>query len=243
MNKPKNITDIDWQLLKNKYPNTLNEIIEKLNNGYPVQYLIGNVEFIDSIIKVDKRVLIPRFETELLVEKTINYANKIFSNKINVVDLGTGSGCISIALKKHLDCDIDAIDISKDAIKLAKENAKLNKVNINFINKDMINELDKNYDIIISNPPYISKNAYIEKGVLDNEPHIALFAENNGLYFYERIINNHLKRLNKPGLIAFEIGDNQEKELEKIIVNNNIKKYKFEVDLTKRVRYLFIFNE
>ena len=111
MNKPKNVTDTDWQLLKEKYPNKLNDVSVLLENDYPVQYLIGNVEFIDSIIKVDKRVLIPRFETELLVEKTINYAKKIFKNKINIVDLGTGSGCISIALKKHLDCSIDAIDI------------------------------------------------------------------------------------------------------------------------------------
>lgn len=243
MNKPKNVTDTDWQLLKEKYPNKLNDISVLLENDYPVQYLIGNVEFIDSIIKVDKRVLIPRFETELFVEKTINYAKKIFKNKINIVDLGTGSGCISIALKKHLDCNIDAIDISKDAIKLAKENAKLNKVKIDFINKNMIDELDKNYDIIISNPPYIAKDGYIEKKVLENEPHIALFAENNGLYYYEKIINNHLKKLNKLGLMAFEIGDNQNKELEKIMFKNKIKKYKFEVDLTGRIRYLFIFNE
>lgn len=241
--KLENISLPDLELLKNKYKNNFDEIIKKIESGYPVQYLIGNVEFYNSIIKVNENVLIPRFETEVLVDKTINYAKKIFNKKIKIIDLGTGSGCIAIALAKELDANVDALDISESALEVARDNAKKNNVEINFINQNMEDSLDNNYDIIISNPPYIPNDGFVEKIVKENEPNIALFAPNKGLYFYEEILKKHLNNLNKPGLIAFEIGDNQEEDLKIILNNYNNIRYSFENDLQGLTRYLFIFNE
>ena len=243
MNKPQNINIKDWQLLNELYPNNLEEIVSRINAGYPIQYLIGNVEFLNTIIDVDERVLIPRFETEYLVSLVIDYAKNHFNHKISTIDLGTGSGCIAIALKKHLNSDVTAVDISLDALELAIANSKKNNVKIEFLHQDMLSDLVNNYDIIISNPPYIPHNGYVEDGVLKYEPHLALFAEDNGLYFYKQIINKHLKNLNKPGLMAFEIGDNESSDLQKFLDANTNLKYEFTSDLTGRTRYLFIFNE
>ena len=100
--------------------------LERLKNGDSPQYIVGNVDFYGNIINVDNRVLIPRFETELLVEKTINYINKMFNKRINILDLCTGSGCIAISIKKIVDCNMDACDISSDALEVARDNIKLN---------------------------------------------------------------------------------------------------------------------
>lgn len=243
MNKPENISLADYQILKDKYKDNLEEALNKLNNGYPIQYLIGNVEFLNTIINVDERVLIPRFETEGLVDKTMKYAKEIFQDKINIIDLGTGSGCIAIALKKNLDSFVTAIDISKDALKLANINANQNNVDINFIERSMLDELTQSYDIIISNPPYIPKDGFVEDIVKNNEPNIALFTEDNGIYFYKEIIKRHLEKLNNPGLMAFEIGDNEEDLLKEFLRDYPNIKYKFEKDLQGLTRYLFIFNE
>lgn len=238
--KPDYISEPDWIILTKKYPNA-EELLDKLTN-YPPQYLIGNVDFYGSIINVDERVLIPRYETELLVDKTIKYAKRIFTSKINIIDLGTGSGCIAISLKKNLDCNLTALDISKDALSLAKTNAQLNNTEITFINKSMTENLTNNYDIIISNPPYIPYDGFIEEKVKNNEPNIALFAKDNGLYFYKEILNKHLDNLNSPGIIAFEIGDNQKELLEPLVKELKLK-YSFENDLQGLPRYLFIFFE
>ncbi len=237
--KPDYISKKDWDLLIKKYPN-IDELLEKLTN-YPPQYLIGNVEFYNQIINVDERVLIPRFETELLVDKTIKYAKYLFDKKINIIDLGTGSGCIAIALKKNLDSYVTAIDISSLALSLAKENAKINNACINFKNKSMLDSLDKTYDIIISNPPYIPFDGFVEEKVKNTEPNIALFAEDDGLYFYKQIFNRHLDKLNTPGLLALEFGDNQMDKLKNIVTSLNLS-YKFEKDLQGLPRYLFIFK-
>ena len=242
MNKPEFLSFKDWELLKNKYPKNIEEILAKITAGYPVQYLIGNVYFYNSIINVSENVLIPRPETEYLVEKTIDYAKK-FNHKINIIDLGTGSGCIAIALKKELDSEVSAIDISKDALDLAKLNARENNVDINFYESDITKPLENMYDIIISNPPYIPKDGYVAENVLKYEPHIALFADDFGIYFYKQIIKNNLNKLNKNGFMAFEIGDNEDKLLEEFLKEEGITNYKFECDLTGRIRYLFIFNE
>ena len=240
-----NLLNNDIELIK-KYvlKDKQEQALKRLENGEPVQYIIGNVEFYNSIIDVNKNVLIPRFETELLVDKTIKYLKDMFNKKIDIVDLGTGSGCIAISLKKAIDCNITALDISKDALEVAKNNAIKNNVEIDFQEYDIAKPYNKIFDCIISNPPYIAKDAYIEQKVLDNEPNIALFADDNGLYFYKKILDYSSKMLNNKSLIAFEIGDNQ-KELLEDYINNNYKgiNYKFEKDLTDRYRYLFIFNE
>ena len=240
-----NLLNNDIELIK-KYVSEekIQQALKRLEDGEPVQYIIGNVEFYNSIIDVNKNVLIPRFETELLVVKTIKYLKEMFNKKIDIVDLGTGSGCIAISLKKAIDCNVTALDISKEALEVAKSNAIKNNVDIDFQEYDITKLYNKIFDCIISNPPYIAKDAYIEQKVLDNEPIIALFADDNGLYFYKKILEYSSKMLHKKSLIAFEIGDNQ-KELLEDYLNNNYKdiNYKFEKDLTDRYRYLFIFNE
>lgn len=243
MNKPQNINIKDWQLLNELYSNNLEDIINKINTGYPIQYLIGNVEFLNTIIDVDERVLIPRFETEYLVSLVIDYAKNHFNHKLSTIDLGTGSGCIAIALKKNLNSDVTAVDISESALDLAKENAMKNNVEITFLKQDMLDDLPTNYDIIISNPPYIPQNGYVEERVLNYEPHLALFAKDQGIYYYKQIINKHLKNLNKPGLMAFEIGDNEMPLLKTFLDETITLRYEFVSDLTSRIRYLFIYNE
>lgn len=188
----------------------LDKYIKELEKGKPIQYIIGNVNFYGNIIKVNDSVLIPRFETELLCEKIINLVKKKYPNKkIDILDLGTGSGCIAITLKKELESNVTALDISEKALEVAKENAKLNNVEIDFINEDMVKYKEKKYDVIISNPPYIDKNEEIMDIVKDNEPHLALYAEEEGIYFYRKIIEN-IKYIGKEKyIIAFEIGQSQ----------------------------------
>ena len=230
------------ELLKEKYQETFDEVIEKINNGYPIQYAIGNVEFLNTTINVDERVLIPRFETELLVDKTIKYIKQYFDKTVDILDLGTGSGCIAIALKKSIDCNVKGIDISKDALEVARENANINNVEIDFYEGTMADHLSNNYDVIISNPPYIPFDGYVEDIVKNNEPNVALYAPDEGIFYYKEIISKHMNNLNKPGIMAFEIGDNEEELLIQVLEDNNITNYSFEKDLNDRIRYLFIFN-
>ena len=244
MNKPKNISKNDWNLLQNKYTN-LDDVIEKINSGYPVQYLIGNVDFYGYLIKVNPNVLIPRFETEGLVEKTLDYIKKLNLDNSSLLEIGTGSGCISIALKKENESlEITAIDISRQALTVAKKNAKLNKVDINFICKDLFKfNLVNNYDVIVSNPPYISPG----DNVSDNtkyEPYNAIYVEGDPLKYYEEIFKIGTKVLNKKNLIALEIDEEQGNSLKKL-AKTYFKNAKIEVDkdLAGKVRYIFIINE
>lgn len=222
----------------------LEDGIKRLNNGEPVQYIVGNVDFYGYKINVNKNVLIPRFETEELVFKTINLIKKILNENIKVLDIGTGSGCISIALKKEIPgLDITAVDISEDALVVAKNNALENNCEINFIKSDLFNNIDDKYDLIISNPPYISYDEQIMDIVKKNEPHLALYAKNNGLYFYEEIIKNSSNYLNDKNIIAFEIGYLQANEIKKMThkyyPNSNII---IEKDMQEKDRFVFIIN-
>lgn len=238
--KPEYITDTDWKLLKERYPDNIEEVLDKLEAHYPVQYLIGNVEFLNTIIHVDERVLIPRFETELLVEKTIQKLKKMKLENPNILELGTGSGCISIALKKNIDCKVSAVDISEDAIEVARENATLNKVSIDFKVQDMLNINYEGYDLIISNPPYVSETEPVGKET-QYEPQNALFAKEKGLFFYQEIIKKISELSTKPKLIAFEIGMTQGNELLEFSKKHlSTMTSSIEKDLTGRDRYLFI---
>lgn len=243
MEKPKSITTNDWRLLKAKYKN-LNKVVKKLNKNYPVQYLIGNVNFYGYNISVNKHVLIPRFETETLVEKTIEYIKKLKLENGSLIDLGTGSGCISIVLKKELETlNITGLDISNKALKLARKNAKNNKADINFIKENIFKFKPVNkYDILISNPPYITEDDEISPNI-KYEPKKAIFT-NDGLKYYRHIMSTCSNYLNKKNLIAFEIGDKQGKDLKKLAKDFFPKaKIKLERDLSGRDRYLFIINE
>ena len=194
---------------------SLKKALERLHNGEPVQYIVGDTEFYGNIIKVTKDVLIPRPETEELVEKTYNYINDYFEDKnIFILDIGTGSGCIPIALKKLLpDSIITGVDISENALKIAEENKIINNVSINFIQSDIFKSVNNTYDVIISNPPYIREDEEIMDIVKNNEPHLALYAKDNGLYFYKEILKEAKKYLNNKFIIAFEIGEEQGSEI------------------------------
>ena len=239
MNKLTDINYLEKYLPKNK----LKEGIERLQNGEPVQYIVGNVNFYGNEIKVNKNVLIPRFETEELVEYTISYIKKMFKEKINIIDLGTGSGCIAITLKKKINSNVSAIDISKEALEVARENAKKNKVEINFIQNDMLDNIIDKFDVIISNPPYISKNEEIQDIVRKNEPSLALYADNEGLYYYEKIIKQSKKNLKEKFIIAFEIGYMQGDKIKKLAEQNYPKaEVVLKKDLQGKDRFIFIIN-
>ncbi len=236
------MTDINY-LEKYLPKNKLKEGIERLQNGEPVQYIVGNVNFYGNEIKVNKNVLIPRFETEELVEYTISYIKKMFKEKINIIDLGTGSGCIAITLKKKINSNVSAIDISKEALEVARENAKKNKVEIDFIQNDMLDNISNKFDVIISNPPYISKNEEIQDIVRKNEPSLALYADNEGLYYYEKIIKQAKKNLKEKFIIAFEIGYMQGDKIKKIAEQNYPKaEVVLKKDLQGKDRFIFIIN-
>ena len=233
------MTDLEY--LKKYYKGNIEDAIKRLNDGEPVQYIVGDVDFYGNIIKVDKRVLIPRFETEGLVEIALS---NLPNDNINVIDLGTGSGCIAITLKKKLpNINMDAVDISIDALDLARENAKINNVDINFINGNMIKPLNKKYDCIISNPPYLSHNEEVMDIVLNNEPNIALFADDNGYYFYENILKNYKNNLKDKYFIFFEIGYNQGEKLKELALKYLDCNVEVKKDLQGYDRYVIIKNK
>lgn len=201
--------------------------IDKLKQNIPVQYILGYAYFYKSRFIVNKNVLIPRFDTEILVDEALKVINNYYKNKnISVVDVGTGSGCIAISLKKEIPViNIDAIDISLEALEVAKKNAKENNVSINYIHNDLLNNISKEYDIIISNPPYIDINENIDALVRNNEPKLALFSNNKGLYHYEQILIQSKSILKKSGFILFEIPSNRDDEIVSLFSKyyNNIK--------------------
>lgn len=191
------------------------ELIQKINkyiyDNIPVQYILNKAYFYDFSVYVNENVLIPRYDTEIVVESAINIIKEKYNNKnIKAVDIGTGSGIIAISLAKHVkNIIVDAIDISKEALDVARNNAYTNHVDINFICNDLLEDINTKYDVIISNPPYIDKLENIMELVKNNEPHLALYSNDNGLYHYKKIINQSLNNLKEDGIIIFEIPDNK----------------------------------
>ena len=244
-NKPENISNLDWNLLCQKYDN-LEEVIAKIDEGYPIAYLIGDVSFYGYPFKINENVLIPRFETETLIEKTIKLIKSLNLENSNLIDLGTGSGVIAITLKKEIpSLNITAIDKSKEALKVAIENSKLNNVNIDFQNQDIFNyELPENISIVISNPPYIEEDSNYNQNVL-YEPKEAIFVCNiNPLIYYEQILKIAKEQINKKHLIAFEIDEDHKEDMHKLckkyFPSDNIV---IEKDLAGKNRYAFIYSE
>ncbi len=221
------IANPDFELKDSKIIDKFNEFIQRKINGEPVEYIIGKKEFFSINIKVNKNVLIPRPETEILVEKAINVIKKNSLKK--VIDIGTGSGAIAISIKKEApDIEIIATDISLDALKVAKENSK--NLNINFICCDLFNGVKGKFDLIISNPPYI-KTRDLKKlpdKVKSFEPINALDGGEDGLKYYKKIVGEGKNYLSKNGFIIFEIGYiSVVKKLEKIFAYNNFCDIKF----------------
>lgn len=244
-NKPENISNLDWNLLCQKYDN-LEEVIAKIDEGYPTAYLIGDVSFYGYPFKVNENVLIPRFETETLIEKTIKLIKSLNLENSNLIDLGTGSGVIAITLKKEIpSLNITAIDKSKEALKVAIENSNLNNVNVDFQNQDIFNyELPENISIVISNPPYIEEDSNYNQNVL-YEPKEAIFVSNtNPLIYYEQILKIAKEQITKKHLIAFEIDEDHKEDMHKLckkyFPSDNIV---IEKDLAGKTRYAFIYSE
>ncbi|NQW37101.1 MAG: peptide chain release factor N(5)-glutamine methyltransferase [Flavobacteriales bacterium] len=254
------------------------EALKKLKKSTPIQYIIGTTEFYGLPFKVDKNVLIPRPETEELVSWILEEAKsqKPTANRYNILDIGTGSGCIAIALAKNLpQAKVWALDISKDALKIAKQNADLNKVKINFIKADILNPaviaipylrekqsltnkeiasvaklprkdeqsvtssaVEKlpplKFDIIVSNPPYVKQDekSLMQPNVLNHEPHLALFVEdNNPLIFYDKIADFATKHLNENGQLYFEINQYLGKDLIKLLKQKGFDNIELKQDL------------
>ena len=220
-------------------------LIEKhIREDMPLSHLVGFEYFYDRKFKVTKDVLSPRMETEELIYRVIEYVKSTKKDSIKILDLCTGSGIIAITLKKELELksvEIIASDISGEAIEVAKENAELNNADIKFIQSDVFNDIDEKFDIIVSNPPYIDRKDKItmKTNVLNYDPHLALFAEEEGMYFYRKIVEEAKNHLKDSGVIFFEIGHDQR---EKIIKLANMNNYHAEVykDLNGRDRMAFL---
>lgn len=223
-----------------------NKIIRKyqklIKSNLPVQYLLKNANFLDNNFYVNKDVLIPRFETEQLVIDTNELINKYFKKTASIIDIGTGSGAIAISLKKlNENNNVTATDISTKALKVASKNAKILDTEIKFIKSDMLENINNKYDVLISNPPYLYEDAtHIEEKVIKYEPHLALFG---GLKYYEIILKEASRVLNKQSIIAFEIGYNQKEDINKLVnkyfPNSKIINRK---DLNHFDRYIYIVN-
>lgn len=205
------------------------EIIEKRKQNYPLQYIFGKWEFYGLELFVDESALIPRFETEILVDEIL----KLDCKKDKILDIGCGSGAISLALADNLKKSyVYGIDINKEAIKLSNKNKeKLNLKNVDFFESDIFSKVDeKHFDIIVSNPPYIddAEMKTLEKE-LSFEPQNALYGGQDGLFFYREIIINSLDYLSEKGVLAFEIGYNQMEIISNLLIENG-----FEILLQKK---------
>ena len=208
---------------ENRYFDLINK---NINEDTPLSHLVGFDYFYDRKFKVTRDVLSPRIETEELIYKVLEYIKKSKKDSFKILDLCTGSGIIAITLKKEIVekyTEIVASDISEKALSIAIENANNNNANITFIKSDLFDNISGKFDLIISNPPYISykDKITIKDNVLKYDPHLALFAEEDGIYFYRKIIENAVHYLSKDGVIFFEIGYDQKDKILELGKNNN----------------------
>ena len=220
-------------------------LIEKhIKEDVPLSHLVGFEYFYDRKYKVTKDVLSPRMETEELMYKVIEYVKASNKNKFKILDLCTGSGIIAITLKKELEqvsVDVIASDISEEAIEVAKENAQSHDATIKFLKSDIFNNIDNKFDIIVSNPPYIDRKDEVtmKDNVLKYDPHLALFAEEEGMYFYRKIIEQANDYLNENGVIFFEIGYDQKDKIIKLADMNGFSAEVYR-DINGRDRMAFL---
>ncbi len=216
--------------------------IEAIKNDKPIQYVLGHVNFYGQDFYINENVLIPRFETEELVENTISIAKSLFTNPVEILDIGCGSGVIGLTLEKKLSTKtVDLVDISEKALEVTNKNCGNLNSRANVFQSDCLSNVEKKYDIIISNPPYIKDDEQIEDIVKNNEPHEALYAGQDGLDFYKKILKDINNNLKEKFLIAFEIGADQAKDIESL-ANNYLKDIQIVIkkDLQGRDRMIFI---
>jgi release factor glutamine methyltransferase len=223
-----------------------NSILEQLKLEIPIQYLLGKTSFYGLDFEVNDNVLIPRPETEELVDWIISNNQTISkSSSLKILDIGTGSGCIAISLAKNLsNAQVFAIDVSEKALTTAKNNAILNEVNVTFIEQNILETLDlkQEFDIIVSNPPYVRnlEKEEIKKNVLEYEPHLALFVEDNdALIFYRKIAELAQKNLSNSGQLYFEINQYLGKEMIELLEGMNFKNIELRKDIYGNDRMIF----
>lgn len=230
------------ELIKlNKWNKLTMSLLEK---DYPVQYIIGYVDFYGLKINVNEFTLIPRYETEYLIELTLKEIKKLNLDNPKILDLCTGSGAIGLTLKSLLpSSEVTLSDISKDALMVANKNKNELNLDVNIIESDLFKNIQGKFDIIISNPPYVMTNETLPKDVL-YEPHLALYSGPKGIDHIEEIFKNIKSHLNNKYLIALEINEKSEPDITNLIktyFEKNIN-YKFMKDLAGKTRYLFITN-
>ena len=225
------------------------KILEALKQQKPIQYILGETEFFGLKFLVNEHVLIPRQETEELVDWIIRDNSKNNEIALNILDMGTGSGCIAIALAKNLsNSNVYALDISNEALKVARDNAKINEVEIQFIQTDVLSNSNDNhklensiFDIIVSNPPYvrISEKGEMKPNVLDNEPHLALFVDDDDpLKFFKAIMKFANQKLKNGGQLYFEINQYLGEETKQLLIDANYDKIELLEDLSSNLRML-----
>lgn len=222
----------------------IDDMVRRRLMGEPIQYIIGYVNFYGLKINVGKGVLIPRPETELLVEETIKILRSHYSSYIKILDLCTGSGCIALALSKEFpNAIVYGVDTSSIAIDYAKRNALENKIkNVHFFKSDLFSEMKGlTFDCIVSNPPYIKSGdiPFLQKEIKDYEPIEALDGGENGLDFYRRILKEARKFLNEKGFVVLEIGSGQDTCVKEIAIENGFKHIRFIEDYSK-IKRIFV---
>ena len=198
----------------------IEEAVEKRINHIPLQHIIGQTEFMGLTFKVNENVLIPRFDTEILVDEVVKYVGDQF---LKVLDMCTGSGCIAVTISDMCDnATVVASDISKDAIDVAKENNTLNQTDVTFVESDLFEKVEGLFDVIVSNPPYIRTDEIdnLQEEVKMHDPHLALDGGETGLDFYKRIVKDAKEHLKTDGMIFFEIGFDQAEDVSNILKEN-----------------------
>lgn len=236
--------NISEQLSKEIEDRYFSLIDKHIEENMPLSHLAGFEYFYDRKFKVTKDVLSPRMETEELVYKVIDYIKNNDKNNLKILDLCTGSGIIAITLRKELEnipLEVVASDISEAALKVAKENAIMNETEVKFIQSDIFENINEKFDIIVSNPPYIAYDDKVtmEDNVLNYDPHLALFAEEGGMYFYRKIVENAKYYLKEDGVIFFEIGYDQKEKILKLASDNEFKAEVYK-DINGRDRMAFL---
>jgi release factor glutamine methyltransferase len=222
------------------------EVLHALEEEKPIQYILGFVEFYGLRLEVNQDVLIPRQETEELVDWIIKDANRIHNDSLSIIDIGTGSGCIAISLKKNLSkAHVFALDVSEKALATARENAKQNNAEIYFIIQDILDPgtllLDQKFDVVVSNPPYVlnSEKALMKNNVLIHEPHLALFVEDGDpLLYYDAIANFGLEKLHPGGRLYFEINEIKGEDIKKMLHEKGFIEIEMRKDLNGKDRMI-----
>lgn len=233
------IKNFDQELKDEK---TLDEKVERVKSGEPLQYVIGYAFFVNGRYKVNSDVLIPRQETEELAVSAMTRIVKMYGRdpKITIADIGTGSGILAIYLKEYFpNARVVGIDISPKALEIARENAAIHHVDVEFIEGNVLDSFKDKIDVIISNPPYIGSKETVSEQTLKYEPHLALFASPK-TKFYEEILT-HIDQMNEEFFIAFEIGEDMQDELSEILESKyQGLGYIFREDIYNKTRYLYI---